>query len=327
MASLHIPFKNRHSFEERLAESSRIKKEHPGRIPIICERSTSIKGNAILPIIDKTKYLVPHNFTVCQFMFVIRNRLQLDHEEALYLVINNSIPPSSALLDTLYHEHKDKDGFLYVQYMKENVFGQETAADRNLGSSEVKKERNKCSSEELNDEEEGSEGNQGSPEVKKERNKCSSEELNDEEEGSEGNLGSPEKQFFVYMLSSEDRKTTYIGATVDLEHRLRQHNGEIKGGAVATTSKNTTWSRIAHVSGFPSWKAALQFEWRWKQITRKTQAKANQTPIQRRFIALKKLLQMDRPTTKAEPYSSWTSKPQISFLNDHYQDTYTTTTL
>lgn len=30
---------------------------------------------------------------------------------------------------------------------------------------------------------------------------------------------------------------TYVGATVDLNRRLRQHNGEIKGGAHATTSK------------------------------------------------------------------------------------------
>jgi GABA(A) receptor-associated protein len=278
MSALYIPFKNKYSFEERLTESCRIKKEHSGRIPIICERSSSIRGNTILPIIDKTKYLVPHNFTVCQFMFVIRNRLQLDHEEALYLVIGDSIPPSSALLDSLYQEHKDKDGFLYVQYMKENVFGQDS-------------------------------------------------DNNTKELITITKVNPVDKEFFVYMLSSEDRKATYVGATVDLNRRLRQHNGEIKGGAVATTSKNTIWTRIAHVSGFPTWQSALQFEWRWKQLTRKIPTKAKQSSIQRRFIALKKLLQMDKPTTKAEPYSSWTSKPQISFLNDHYQDIYITTKL
>ena len=51
---------------------------------------------------------------------------------------------------------------------------------------------------------------------------------------------------FVYMLESSDG-ATYIGATVDLNRRLRQHNGEIKGGAKRTTSKVTNqniWTRI-----------------------------------------------------------------------------------
>jgi predicted GIY-YIG superfamily endonuclease len=45
-----------------------------------------------------------------------------------------------------------------------------------------------------------------------------------------------EKQFFVYLLESTNQ-STYVGATVDLTKRLRQHNKEIKGGAVATSIK------------------------------------------------------------------------------------------
>jgi len=43
--------------------------------------------------------------------------------------------------------------------------------------------------------------------------------------------------FFVYLLLSSATRgqQTYIGATVDLDHRLRQHNKEIKGGAHATS--------------------------------------------------------------------------------------------
>jgi predicted GIY-YIG superfamily endonuclease len=55
--------------------------------------------------------------------------------------------------------------------------------------------------------------------------------------------------FFVYLLLSSDN-STYVGATVDLERRLRQHNSEIKGGAVATTTKvnkGETWIRACHV--------------------------------------------------------------------------------
>ena len=41
---------------------------------------------------------------------------------------------------------------------------------------------------------------------------------------------------FVYLLESSD-KATYVGATVDLNRRLRQHNCELKGGAIATKKK------------------------------------------------------------------------------------------
>ena len=87
------------------------------------------------------------------------------------------------------------------------------------------------------------------------------------------------KTSYVYLLVST-KGATYVGATVDLNRRLRQHNKEIKGGAHATSAKvakGETWRRHCYVSGFPNWSAALQFEWRWKQITRK-QRKEHKEP-------------------------------------------------
>ena len=66
--------------------------------------------------------------------------------------------------------------------------------------------------------------------------------------------------------------STYVGATVDVDRRLRQHNKEIKGGAHATgikVNQGKIWERACYVQGFPDWQAALQFEWRWKQLSRK----------------------------------------------------------
>ena len=116
---------------------------------------------------------------------------------------------------------------------------------------------------------------------------------------------------YVYLLLSSDN-ATYVGATVDLDRRLRQHNKEIKGGAHATgakVAKGETWIRAAHVAGFPDWQAALQFEWRWKQISRKLPAKM--CPLLRRFQALDMLLKLDRPTTKARAYTEWESPPVV----------------
>jgi len=121
--------------------------------------------------------------------------------------------------------------------------------------------------------------------------------------------------FFVYLLLSSDN-STYVGATVDLNRRLRQHNKEIKGGAFATgakVSKGEIWIRAAHVEGFPDWQSALQFEWRWKQLTRKISISIN--PLERRMLALKQLLALERPTTKAKAYSEWLQPPLV-FLED-----------
>ena len=118
---------------------------------------------------------------------------------------------------------------------------------------------------------------------------------------------------YVYLLVSSD-DATYVGATVDLDRRLRQHNKEIKGGAHATgakVDKGETWKRVCYVSGFPTWQAALQFEWRWKQLSRKLPQKMN--PLERRMEALQQLLALDRPTSKAIPYSEWPSFPEVNF--------------
>lgn len=116
---------------------------------------------------------------------------------------------------------------------------------------------------------------------------------------------------YVYLLMSTFGNT-YVGATIDLERRLRQHNKEIKGGAHATgikVAQGETWVRAAHVSGFPDWQAALQFEWRWKHLSRKLPLKMN--PLERRMKALKELLSLERSTSKAIAYSEWPSPPEV----------------
>jgi structure-specific endonuclease subunit SLX1 len=121
---------------------------------------------------------------------------------------------------------------------------------------------------------------------------------------------------FVYLLICSD-DSTYVGATIDTNRRLRQHNSEIKGGAKRTTSKvaqGKTWKRVCYISGFPDWTACLQFEWRWKQLSRKYQN--NKNPLQRRLTALNDLLSLDQSTSKAIPFSQWSSKPTVNVEND-----------
>jgi len=111
--------------------------------------------------------------------------------------------------------------------------------------------------------------------------------------------------FFVYLLECTD-KSTYVGATVDLNHRLRQHNGELVGGAHATHMKvaeGHAWERICHIRGFPDWKTALQFEWAFKFYSRKFPKKMY--PLKRRILGLKTLMSLERSTSKSAPYTEY----------------------
>jgi predicted GIY-YIG superfamily endonuclease len=143
------------------------------------------------------------------------------------------------------------------------------------------------------------------------------EEEKEEEEKKEEEKEGCANDFFVYLLQASDKKSTYVGATVNLNRRLRQHNKVIKGGAKATGAKverGLTWARVAHVKGFPTWSSALQFEWRWKQLTRKTPKTC--APLQRRMMALSSLLRLERSTSKAIPFAAWPSQPQVALESE-----------
>ena len=112
-------FKQEHSFEKRLKEASNIRLKYPDRVPVICERAE----RSVVADIDKKKYLVPLDLTIGQFIYVIRNRIKLPSEEALFVFIDNIMPPTATLMSEIYEEKKDADGFLYITYSGENTFG------------------------------------------------------------------------------------------------------------------------------------------------------------------------------------------------------------
>jgi len=123
---------------------------------------------------------------------------------------------------------------------------------------------------------------------------------------------------FVYFIQSTNG-STYIGATVDLDKRIRQHNKEIKGGATATSNKvinGEYWSYVCYVENFPSYNEALKFEWRWKQISRKLQNNNSLLkPYDKRILALNMLLNLEKSTSKAIPYNMWDKKPNVVYIH------------
>ncbi|KAL7165098.1 hypothetical protein ACSBR2_040889 [Camellia fascicularis] len=69
------------------------------------------------------RYLVPADLTVGQFVYVIRKRIKLSAEKAIFIFVDNVLPPTGSIMSSIYDEKKDEDGFLYVTYSGENTFG------------------------------------------------------------------------------------------------------------------------------------------------------------------------------------------------------------
>lgn len=113
-------FKNLNTFEKRKSECDRILKKHPERLPVIVCKDCK---ESFLPDIDKQKYLVPKELTLGQFVYIIRKRIELDPNHALFVMINNSLQPTNRVLEDIYTDNKDTDGYLYIVYSSENTFG------------------------------------------------------------------------------------------------------------------------------------------------------------------------------------------------------------
>ena len=124
----------------------------------------------------------------------------------------------------------------------------------------------------------------------------------------------PEKEWFCYMLTTPASSVPYIGKTCDLARRLREHNGELVGGAKKThrvLEGGATWERQLHVWGFPDERAALNFEWAWEHCRRRAAGddrRLGLSPLERGLKAMRKVLEKEQPTSVALPFSMYAGK-------------------
>jgi len=114
-------FKAKNPADKRKAEAQRIREKFPDRIPIIAEHAKGDRSG--VSDVDRNKYLVPSDLTLGQFGHVLRKRIKLQPTQSLFLFINGNIPLTSALMSELYKSHRDRDGFLYIQFAGESTFG------------------------------------------------------------------------------------------------------------------------------------------------------------------------------------------------------------
>ncbi|KAF5896033.1 microtubule-associated proteins 1A/1B light chain 3C-like [Clarias magur] len=116
-----MPFKQRKCLATRKDEVCTIRSKFPNKVPVIVERCIREKR---LPLLDKTKFLVPHELTIGQFLCLLRSKIALEASQALYLLISGkNMCSMTASMAEVYSQHGDADGFLYMTYASQDMFG------------------------------------------------------------------------------------------------------------------------------------------------------------------------------------------------------------
>jgi structure-specific endonuclease subunit SLX1 len=108
--------------------------------------------------------------------------------------------------------------------------------------------------------------------------------------------------YYCYILQNTDEKYknyTYCGYTTNPKRRLRQHNGEIKGGAKATHNKGI-WKFLFLISGFVSSNNALSCEWRLKHPDNKKRKNKIYNNISGRILSINEVLNLNKWTENCE---------------------------
>jgi len=98
-----------------------------------------------------------------------------------------------------------------------------------------------------------------------------------------------ENNYLVYLLVNSSNNCTYIGSTNNQIRRLRQHNGELVGGAKYTKAmkKEGEWFYYGTINNL-SKHLALSIE---KKIQKRTRKATGKNPLERRINCINKLLE------------------------------------
>lgn len=109
----------------------------------------------------------------------------------------------------------------------------------------------------------------------------------------------------------QNGRWTYAGVSPDPARRLRQHNGEIKGGAKYPLSRGPGWQHVCLIEGFPNKITAMQFEWAVKHCAPRTKG-----GVKARFEKLAEVLSREKWTSKS-PHAD-TISLSVHFSSDKY---------
>ena len=104
--------------------SSRILMEkYTGRIPVIVTK----KDGSSLPDLVQKKFLVPDDMTIGKFIIMLRSRNTISAQQSIFMFIKQGnkhiVVPYSETFKAVYDNMKNEDGYLYLIYSDDSVFG------------------------------------------------------------------------------------------------------------------------------------------------------------------------------------------------------------
>lgn len=105
-----------------------------------------------------------------------------------------------------------------------------------------------------------------------------------------------ETKYWCYIINSDNH--TYCGYTKNPIRRIRQHNGEIVGGAKATRGKQ--WNFMMLMTGFETSNNALSCEWRLKHPDGHKRKSKKYNGINGRILTINKILCYDKWTMQCD---------------------------
>ncbi len=128
------------------------------------------------------------------------------------------------------------------------------------------------------------------------------------------------ENLYCYIIKSTNPKfinCTYNGYTNNLKKRLRQHNGEIKGGAIYTSNKGP-WCYIMIMTGFSNKNEAMSCEWRIKHPTNTKLRPKKYTGCIGRIKSLNEIIKLNNWTNKSDGLIN--NNNYYLYIQDEYID-------
>lgn len=122
--NVSVPLKKQFSLEERKKIHENFKKKCKDLIYCVVERDERISSSE-LGFLDSKIISIPYNSRFSSIYNAIRRKLRLEESKAIFVILtkNNVLPQISKTMDEIYNDNKDEDGFIYITYTLENVFG------------------------------------------------------------------------------------------------------------------------------------------------------------------------------------------------------------
>ena len=90
--------------------------KYPDRVPVMVQSKVDAETQVL-------KYMVPRDRTIAQMIVQLRKHIKMTPKQAVYLFVNNTLPPNSATVGQVWEQHKNEDHVLNIVYSLENTFG------------------------------------------------------------------------------------------------------------------------------------------------------------------------------------------------------------